>query len=97
MENNTESIGRRGYRVIGCVQRVGFRWWTRRAAEKLGLYGSVRNLPDGSVEVQVAGGINELAEFEESLRYGPLGARVDILESIEPAAECLSDAFRIDL
>ena len=96
MEIDTESMGRHGYRVVGRVQGVGFRWWTRRTAEKLGLYGSVRNLPDGSVEIQVAGGVDELVEFEEYLRRGPLGARVDILESIDSAAECPSDAFRID-
>lgn len=97
MEIDAESIGRHGYRVVGRVQGVGFRWWARKTAEKLGLYGSVRNLPDGSVEVQVAGGVDELAEFEELLRRGPLGAKVDILESIEPDSECPSDVFRIDL
>ena len=42
----------RGYSVNGRVQGVGFRWWTRRTADRLGIAGSVRNLPDGSVEVQ---------------------------------------------
>jgi len=96
MEIDVENTGRRGYRVVGRVQGVGFRWWTRRTAEKLSLYGSVRNLSDGSVAVQVAGGVDELAQFEESLRRGPLGARVDVLESIEPDSECPSDVFQID-
>ena len=42
-------------RLGGRVQGVGFRWYTRREAQELGLPGRVRNLPDGGVEVEVAG------------------------------------------
>ena len=41
--------------VSGRVQGVGFRWWTRRRAEQLGLVGSATNLPDGRVEVIAEG------------------------------------------
>ncbi len=41
--------------VSGRVQGVGFRWWTRRQAERLGLVGSATNLPDGRVEVVAEG------------------------------------------
>ena len=39
-------------RVIigGVVQGVGFRWFVKRAAEKLGVRGEVWNRGDGSVE-----------------------------------------------
>ena len=37
------------------MQGVGFRHWTARTALSLGLTGWVRNLPDGSVEVQAQG------------------------------------------
>ncbi|MCP6756205.1 acylphosphatase, partial [Klebsiella pneumoniae] len=49
---------RRAFRiwVSGRVQGVGFRWFTRKAAQEVGgLDGQVRNLPDGRVEVEVAG------------------------------------------
>jgi len=41
--------------VSGRVQGVGFRWWTRRCAEQLGLVGTATNLPDGRVEVIAEG------------------------------------------
>lgn len=41
--------------VQGTVQGVGFRYWTWRQAEKLGLVGSAVNRHDGSVEVVAEG------------------------------------------
>lgn len=40
---------------IGQVQGVSFRWYTEQAARGLKLTGTVRNLPDGTVEVFVEG------------------------------------------
>lgn len=82
---------RRGYKVRGRVQGVGFRWWTQRHASGLGLRGTVRNLPDGSVEVQACGTAEQLAALEEGLAHGPGGARVDAVEAI-PAGRDLPEA-----
>ena len=41
--------------VSGRVQGVGFRWWTRSQALRLGLVGSAANLSDGRVEVIAEG------------------------------------------
>jgi acylphosphatase len=41
--------------VSGRVQGVGFRYWTREVAGRLGLRGSATNLRDGRVEVIAEG------------------------------------------
>jgi acylphosphatase len=81
-----ESVSQMACVVFGRVQGVGFRWWARRTAERLGIRGSIRNLPDGSVEVQAAGSSTALRAFRESLRVGPPGARVDGLRPIPPTS-----------
>jgi acylphosphatase len=70
-------------RVMGRVQGVGFRYFTVRAARRLGLAGTVRNLPDGSVEVAVVGEGAALERFRDELRRGPPAARVTGLEERE--------------
>ena len=63
--------------VKGSVQGVGFRWWAARQAAALDLDGSVRNLPDGSVEI-IASGLDEAVEQLVLLcREGPPGALVE--------------------
>jgi len=83
-------------RIGGRVQGVGFRWFVRRAAQELGLSGRVRNLPDGRVEVEVAGSPERLDGFRERLRQGPPGARVTALEEEELASVPAWEGFVID-
>jgi acylphosphatase len=85
----------RGYRVIGRVQGVGFREWTRRTAERIGLVGSVRNRPDGSVEVQAAGSEDALGRFEAMLEKGPPLAKVDRVEPLSPEPAMPTTGFRV--
>jgi acylphosphatase len=66
--------------VVGRVQGVGFRHFARQAARSLGVRGWVRNLPEGAVEVQVAGPAERLQAFKLELRRGPRGARVEDIE-----------------
>ena len=40
---------------IGRVQGVGFRYTAKRMADRLGLRGTVKNLPDESVELVIQG------------------------------------------
>ncbi len=47
----------------GTVQGVGFRMTTRRIASQFAVGGYVRNLPDGRVELVVAGDADEIERF----------------------------------
>ncbi|MBA3587594.1 MAG: acylphosphatase [Chloroflexi bacterium] len=68
-------------RVVGRVQGVGFRWWVRRHADRLGLVGWVMNAEDErSVDVVAEGEAAALAEFERMLHAGPSGAMVESVE-----------------
>lgn len=86
---------RAGFRVHGRVQGVGFRWWTRTQAVRLGLAGSVRNLPDGAVEIFVQGHDTAVQELREQLASGPTGARVERVETVA-APPIESTDFRIE-
>ncbi len=82
----------RRYRVTGKVQGVFFRHSARLEAERLGIRGAARNLPDGSVEVLAAGDAAALDALREWLRRGPPLARVEevtelsVAEDVEVAA-----------
>ena len=62
--------------VSGRVQGVFFRAHTRDLAQKLGLSGFVRNLPDGRVEVVAEGPEEKLQELIEFCYRGPPLAHV---------------------
>lgn len=86
---------RRRVRVVGRVQGVGFRAWTARRASGLGLCGRVRNLPDGSVEIEVEGDRGSVERMIELLRRGPASASVrDVLEAT-PGSDPLPDGFEV--
>jgi acylphosphatase len=80
-DNYTSMIVARHHRLSGRVQRVGFRYFVYDAAYREGVAGWVRNLPDGSVEVDVEGEADAIERFEMALRQGPPGARVEDVET----------------
>jgi acylphosphatase len=86
----------RSYRITGKVQGVGFRWWTRGEAERLGVVGSVRNEADGSVRVVAAASAEGLARFEEALWRGPTLAAVECVERIAPRARPEGSGFIVE-
>jgi acylphosphatase len=73
----------RRYVVKGRVQRVGFRMFAEDAAQRENIRGYVRNQHDGSVEVVAEGDFDAVTRFEMAIRRGPLGARVDEVETAE--------------
>lgn len=87
-------MARKGFLISGRVQGVGFRWWACRRAESLGLAGTVRNLPDGRVEVQAEGPDPAMQRFRSDLEHGPSTARVDDIEEVKVDRQ-LPGEFRI--
>jgi acylphosphatase len=81
--------------IYGTVQGVFFRYQTRIEAERLGLAGSVRNLPDGSVRVVAEGPRETLERFLAWLRHGPELAIVERIELRWRSAEGMPAGFRI--
>lgn len=57
--------------VSGRVQGVFFRDSCRREAQRLGLAGSARNLPDGRVEVVIEGDPDSVEQLVHWCREGP--------------------------
>ena len=94
MNDSESGWHQRGFRVRGRVQGVYFRWWTRRRAADLGLWGTVQNRPDGTVEVHAAGEPETLEAFAAELEIGPPSARVEGVDGFE-SDEILPTGFEI--
>ena len=81
-------------RLRGRVQGVGFRWFVRVHARRLGLDGHVANHADGSVEVAASGEQAKLDELARIVRQGPDGAQVSTVEEL-PAIEDFESPFAV--
>jgi acylphosphatase len=82
--------------VVGYVQGVGFRWWIRARAERLGLTGWVMNENDErGVAVVAEGSSAQLDELERLLWQGPGAARVDRVDTAREPASGEFDRFAI--
>ncbi len=90
-----EKVVQRGYRITGRVQGVFFRVWTRDTASSLGLQGTVRNLPDGSVGAHFKGPTRVVEEMTMRLKEGPPASRVDEVEETESGDPIEGDTFEI--
>lgn len=66
----TTTTGRRRMQVLysGRVQGVGFRYTVKQVAAGFELSGTVRNLPDGRVELVAEGDVAELKAFQQAIR-----------------------------
>ncbi len=76
-------------KVIGQVQGVNFRYSIWQEARDLGLVGWVKNLSDGSVEIEAEGEELTLKRLIDYSRSGPQEAKVKSVETIweEPTGE----------
>jgi len=83
-------------RIVGLVQGVFYRQSTVEMAQGLGLYGWVRNLPDGSVEALFEGEAGLVGQAVTWCRQGPPRASVSdvAIEWLDGPAECQGFAIR---
>lgn len=66
--------------VNGKVQGVGFRKYTLRKAKHYQILGWVRNLEDGSVEIDAQGTGDAMHQFIGDILKGPKRSKVEKLE-----------------
>ncbi len=64
----------------GYVQGVGFRWKASQSARRLGISGWVRNLSDGSVEMEAEGTEYDISDLIKTLEDHSWGS-VERIES----------------
>jgi acylphosphatase len=62
------------------VQGVGYRFFARRQAARLGVGGYTRNLVDGRVEVYAVGTEEQLQSLAVELARGPSASHVERVE-----------------
>jgi acylphosphatase len=65
----------KGY-VSGRVQGVGFRYFFKRHADTLAVFGYAKNLSDGRVEFLLQGGETAVFSVLEKIRSGPSYSQV---------------------
>ena len=81
--------------VKGKVQGVGHRAFAARVASQRGLYGGVRNLDDGRVELEVEGPKDQILILIEYVKTGPPAARVAAVEVEWSSATGRFSDFRV--
>lgn len=82
-------------RIQGRVQGVFFRDFTRKEAQRLGLTGWVRNMPDGSVEAMLQGDEGKISQMKTWLSQGSPQAEVSDV-SLRPIGDAdLYNSFQI--
>lgn len=76
--------------VRGRVQGVGYRASTQREAQRLGLTGWVRNLPDDTVEFVAEG---EAARIDELIAWARRGPRMAVVTGLDLTWEAPAGRF----
>ncbi len=69
--------------LSGKVKHIGFRFMAMQAAYKHGVTGYVRNKSNGSIYIEVEGDDENLQNFLEWCKTGPVGAEVTEIDTVE--------------
>lgn len=81
--------------IEGRVQGVWFRESTRRRAGSLGVFGWVKNRPDGTVEAIMEGDADAVKSLADWCREGPPGAGVTAVHEREEPWTGEFDSFNV--
>ena len=82
--------------VQGRVQGVGFRYMTKIVADQIGVYGLVRNQPDGSVYIEANGNETNIKTFINAVKKSPSpSGRVDRCQVIYDDSLEIRDKFKV--
>jgi acylphosphatase len=79
----------------GRVQGVGFRWTVRQIAKGFDVKGSVRNLVDGRVELQVSGDDREVRAFIDAIHQSELRSHIRKTTEVPLDAPLQASGFNI--
>lgn len=80
-ENNKKSLLQAELKIFGLVQGVFFRDFARTAAAENNIKGWVKNAADGTVEALAQGTPDDLQKFTSECQNGPVGSRVDKIDT----------------
>ncbi|MBN1232779.1 MAG: acylphosphatase [Candidatus Coatesbacteria bacterium] len=83
------------YSISGRVQGVGFRYFTYGIAAKNEIYGYVRNMEDGTVEVVAQGEDEKISNFERELFQGPRWSFIQEMKKETIEIDTPYESFRI--
>jgi len=86
----------RKYLIKGRVQGVGYRYFADGVASELGIFGYVKNLWDGNVEVYAIGDAVALEELKRQLAEGPRSARVTAIDESDEPVDKRYNRFMIE-
>ena len=77
--------------IIGRVQGVGYRAWTKKNAKNLDILGWVKNLRNKSVFMEISGNRKNIKLFLSKCYKGPVFSRVDEIISTERSFKKFTD------
>ena len=81
-------------KIYGLVQGIFFRTTAKEQADKLELTGFAKNIPDGSVYIEVEGENSKLNKFVKWCHFGPSMARV---EKVTATSDKLKDFSQFEI
>ncbi len=92
--NDSSNISRINLTFEGEVQGVGFRYFVKKKADSLGIYGYVKNKKDGSVFVNAQGNISALERLTKLCQIATPNSKVKNVVKIHKPIENIRE-FRI--